>query len=180
MHYTTLEMAQQLMNSIPALLAFGLFIGTFAGLFGLGGGAILVPLLVLLFGMDQKSAQGTSLAMILAPTAAPAIWNYHRGGFVEWRLMIWITPTMLVGSFIGAEIAKYLPQDVLRISFAVVLTYIAAYMVFAKLGNITTALAYSAAPVSLMIILIFVSGVFSKVVKSAPEAVESTPSLGED
>ncbi|MEM7808101.1 MAG: sulfite exporter TauE/SafE family protein [Planctomycetota bacterium] len=161
--YTGRIMAQQLMNSIPGLLAFGLFVGVFAGLFGLGGGAVIVPILVLVFGLDQKSAQGTSLAMILAPTAAPAIFNYHRDGFVVWRLVWFVTPTMLVGSFVGAEIAKALPQDLLKMIFSVVLTYVAAYLIFSKLDSLPKALLYSTAPVVLMVVLIVVSGVFKKV-----------------
>ncbi len=159
MHYTDLQMAANLANHWWALVGFGLFIGVFAGLFGLGGGAVLVPLLVLLFAKEQATAQGTSLAMILAPTAAPAIFRYHQGGHVDWWLVLYVAPTMLVGSYFGAKLAVYLPADVLKVSFAIVLTYIAAYMVFSKLGDQKVALAYSTVPVVVMLLLIWQSGV---------------------
>ena len=169
MHYTGPDMADAIRDNWWALMLLGAFVGAFSGMFGLGGGAVLVPLLVLMLAYDQKTAQGTSLAMILAPTAAPAIWSYHREGFVHWRLVIYVVPTMMVGSYFGAELAKSLPQDLLKVLFAVVLTYVAAYMVFSKLGDVPKALAYSTGPVILMLILIFVSGVFSKVVAKPAE-----------
>jgi uncharacterized membrane protein YfcA len=159
-------MAAGLADHWWALLLCGLFIGAFAGLFGLGGGAVIVPLLVLVFAKDQAGAQGTSLAMILAPTAAPAIWGYHQAGAVDWRLVLWVAPTMLVGSYFGAKLAVYLPGDVLKIIFAVVLTYVAGYMIFSKLGDVKVALAYSAVPVVVMVLLIAFSGV-GKIVRQS-------------
>jgi len=159
-------MAEALQDSWIALIAFGLFTGVFAGVFGLGGGAVLVPLLVLVFSKEQATAQGTSLAMILSPTAAPAILRYHQAAHVDWRLVVWIAPFMLIGSYFGAKLAVYLPSDVLKVSFAVVLTYVAAYMIFSKLGDVKVALIYSAIPVVVMVVLIAWSGVGSMVVAS--------------
>jgi uncharacterized membrane protein YfcA len=171
-------MGQAISNNLPALLAFGLFIGVFAGLFGLGGGAILVPLLVLLFAKDQATAQGTSLAMILAPTAAPAILRYHQAGAVDWRMVLYVAPTMLVGSYFGAKLAVNLPQDVLRVGFAVVLTYIAAYMIFGKLPSQPRAMLWSLVPVLVVVGLVFASGVY-RLVSLRTLGAEASPATPE-
>ena len=103
-------MPQVILSNWWALALFGLFVGVFAGIFGLGGGAVIVPLLVLALQFNQKLAQGTSLAVILSPAAAPAIYKYHQEGYVDWWFVLKVAPFMLVGSYFGAAIATWLPQ----------------------------------------------------------------------
>ena len=168
-------MVQLLQNSWWALALFGVFIGIFAGLFGLGGGAVLVPLMVLAFSFTQAKAQGTSLAMILSPAAAPAIYRYHVAGNVDWWFVLKVAPFMLVGSYFGAMFANWLPQAVLRMLFAFVLIYVAGYMVFSKLDSTWQTIAYAFAPAVVTVALAWQAGVFSRIaaVPSAPPAAQA-------
>jgi uncharacterized membrane protein YfcA len=117
------------------LVPFGIFVGVFSGLMGLGGGAVIIPILVLLFGFNQQMAHGTSLAMILSPSALPAILKYHSEGAVDWRLVIYVAPGMLLGSYLGAKLATSISQDALKLTFGFVLIYVAGYTVFGSLGR---------------------------------------------
>jgi hypothetical protein len=165
----TVGMPQAITENWWALGLFGLFIGVFAGIFGLGGGAVIVPLLVLAFHFDQKTAQGTSLAVILSPAAAPAILKYHQAGAIDWWFVLKVAPFMLVGSYFGAWIAVWLPQLVLRMLFSFVLIYIAGYMVFSGFGPVK-AVIFAAVPAAVTVILAFATGVFVQAVRSSPAA----------
>ncbi len=123
------------MNHPLVLLGFGVLVGVFSGLMGLGGGAVIIPVLVLVFDLSQQSAHGTSLAMILSPTALPAIWRYHQENYIAWRLVLWVIPGMLIGSYLGAQIATSIPQNSLKLVFGFVLIYVAGYTVFGVLGR---------------------------------------------
>jgi uncharacterized protein len=109
--------------------ALGLAIGLLAGFMGVGGGIIAVPAFALLFGMDQPTAQGTSLAVILVTAPAGAI-QHHRQGTVAWR---WVPPAALgaiVTAPIGARIANRLPHAILARAFAVFLIAVASQIAF--------------------------------------------------
>jgi hypothetical protein len=116
-------------------LVFGLFVGVFSGLMGLGGGAVIIPILVLLFEFTQQKAHGTSLAMILSPTQIPAIWNYHRAHLIDWPLVLWVLPGMLAGSYFGSKIATSISQNALKCVFGFILIYVAAYTIFGVFGR---------------------------------------------
>lgn len=128
------------------LLPFGIFVGFFSGLMGLGGGAVIIPILVLVFGFEQAKAHGTSLAMILSPTQIPALLQYHSRQLIDWWLVLWVIPGMLGGSWFGAKVATSIPQDVLRLIFGFFLIYIASYTVFSTFGreHLGRTLAFSA------------------------------------
>jgi uncharacterized membrane protein YfcA len=122
-------------NNPIVLILFGVLVGVFSGVMGLGGGAIIIPVLVLVFEMSQQSAHGTSLAMILSPTALPAIFRYHADGYVNWRLVAYVIPGMLAGSYVGALIATSIPQNALKLVFGFTLIYVAGYTIFGVLGG---------------------------------------------
>lgn len=164
-----------------ALGLFGLFLGLFAGLFGLGGGAVIVPVLVLAFKFSQQEAQGTSLAVILSPAAAPAILKYHQAGAIDWWFVLKVAPFMLVGSYFGAWIAVWLPQSFLRMLFALVLIYVAGYLVFSRLGDPRRTVLLAAVPAMVTVILALFMGVFQDLLRpgagpgAAPPPVLDTP-----
>ena len=165
-------------NYLWAYPLFGVFIGVFAGLTGLGGGAVLVPLLVLAFGKQQAEAQGTSLAMIFSPAAVPAIYRYHKEALIDWWMVVGVAPFMLVGSYFGAMFAVNLPQALLRSMIAIILIYVAAYMLFGKALPVGRAVLFSFVPVVVTFALALGTGVFSKAVKSAPaEKADSAASV---
>ena len=105
--------------TLALAVLLGFVAGIMAGMFGVGGGLLFVPTLVLL-GLGQVEAQATSLAAIL-PTVAAGTWRQASYGNVRWRpaLTLGIISVVTVG--LGALVALSLPEDVLRRLFAVFL-----------------------------------------------------------
>jgi len=93
-------------------------IGTFGGLFGVGGGILFVPLLVLGFGFAQHRAQGTTLVALVPPTGLLAFINYSRAGQVDWRVGLLLMPGVFLGGVVGARLALRLAPRPMRILFA--------------------------------------------------------------
>ncbi|MCS6979384.1 MAG: sulfite exporter TauE/SafE family protein [Flavobacteriales bacterium] len=115
-------------------LAFiGVAAGLLSGLFGVGGGIILVPMLVWALGMTQVRAQGTSLAAImLLPMGLMAVLQYHRHGNVDFRTAGIIALFFLAGSWAGARLANGMNLDLLRKLFALLLAAVAVKLFFFK------------------------------------------------
>ena len=102
------------------LLFTGVFTGFLSGMMGVGGGAIMVPALILLLGYGQHIAQGTSLvAMIPAGTAGCA--THWKLGNIQKELLPGLVAGAVVGTYLGAAAANLLPDGQLRVAFAVVL-----------------------------------------------------------
>jgi len=106
----------------PEILAFGgigLVSGLVTGFFGLGGGSVMPPLLVLALGIDQHRAQGISLAALLPPVGLPAVLAYRRVGVrLDWRLVVEMIAGFLFGASGGAWLAHRVPSRELRWLFA--------------------------------------------------------------
>jgi hypothetical protein len=103
------------------MVVLGVIAGILAGLAGVGGGIIIVPTLVFLFGFEQIKAQGTSLAVLLPPIGIMAAIAYARRGEVDWKAAMLIAGGLLLGSIFGAKIALGLPQALLKKIFGVIL-----------------------------------------------------------
>lgn len=114
--------------TIVLALTLGLTAGVLAGLFGVGGGILFVPMLVAL-GLGQLEAQATSLLAIL-PTVVAGAWNQRRYGNLRARAALVLGVVSVVGVEIGAQIATSLPETHLRRSFAVLLFAVAAQLVW--------------------------------------------------
>jgi uncharacterized membrane protein YfcA len=97
------------------------FVGVASGLFGVGGGVLLVPLLVLLFGFPQHMAQGTSLAALVAPVGLLAFMNYANAHEVNWTVGLLIMPGIFVGGLLGGKMAHKISPRRMRQAFAVFL-----------------------------------------------------------
>jgi uncharacterized membrane protein YfcA len=108
----------------------GLIGGTLSGLTGLGGGFIMVPLLVYLFGMTQHAAQGTSLAVLLPPLGLLAFLEYYRNGHVNVSVAVLVALGFFFGGYLGGSLAQRIPGPLLRRAFAVVMALIAVDMFF--------------------------------------------------
>ena len=112
---------------IAVALALGLITGVLAGLFGVGGGILFVPTLIVVFGLGQVEAQATSLLAIL-PTVAAGTWRQHRYGNIRWRAAAVMGVTAVVGVELGVLTATALPEETLRRLFGVLLVVVAAQL----------------------------------------------------
>lgn len=99
------------------------------GLFGLGGGLFLIPLLGFMYGYDQQHAQGTALVMII-PNTTMALWQYMRRVKVDLRVAAALGITALPFTYLGAHFATHMPSSPLRRSFAILLIAIALFYVW--------------------------------------------------
>lgn len=99
----------------------GLATGVVSGLFGIGGGVIIVPALVLLVRLDQHTAIGTSLGALLLPVGLFAVLEYHRRGQVHVPYAVLLAVGLLVGAMVGAKFAGDVSGVVLRRGFGVLL-----------------------------------------------------------
>lgn len=102
----------------------GLTGGVLSGLFGIGGGIVIVPALILLIGMQAKQAAGTSLAALLLPVGILGAIEYHRAGYVDVRLAAVVAVGILIGAFLGARLAIGLPNELIQRAFGVLLVLV--------------------------------------------------------
>jgi uncharacterized membrane protein YfcA len=106
------------------LFLFGVVVGVASGLLGIGGGIVLVPGLIWLFGFSQPEAQGTSLAVLIPPVGIFAALVYYRHGYVRLPVVGAVAAGFLVGAYLGAKLVPYAPLDWLRLAFGGVLLYV--------------------------------------------------------
>lgn len=114
---------------IPVLV--GLIMGISSGLMGVGGGIILIPVLVLGFGITQHLAQGISLAVII-PTAIAGLITFHRKGLVDYPRASLLATGAVVGALCSAGYVQYIPEAILKKVFGVFLAIIGISMLFSK------------------------------------------------
>jgi uncharacterized protein len=115
------------MVEILAAVVIGLLAGALGGLFGVGGGLIFVPALVLLFDFGQVEAEATSLLAII-PVVLAGTWRQHLYGNVRWRPALVIGLTAIAGVELGVLTAKSLPEETLQRLFGVLLLVVAAQL----------------------------------------------------
>jgi len=104
--------------------------GIASGMFGIGGGVLLVPVLGLLFSFSQHRAQGTSLVALIPPTGALALMAYAREGFVSWKTGLLLIPGVFLGGILGGILAKKLKPQRMRKVFAGILFALGTWQAF--------------------------------------------------
>jgi uncharacterized protein len=112
----------------------GMVTGIVSGLFGVGGGLIMVPAMTLLLSppiRDIKQAIGTSLAVII-PTALIGTWKHHSNQNVDWRIAVALVPTAAIGAWIGAHLVTVIHAEDLKRGFGGFLILIGLKLVFFK------------------------------------------------
>ncbi len=119
------------MNIIPYII-LGLLAGIASGLIGIGGGVIIIPALVYLFGFTQHLAQGTTLALMVPPIGFLAAWIYYRQGYVDLKVAALICLGFFIGGLAGAKIATALSGVLLRRVFGLGMLLISLHMIFAR------------------------------------------------
>ncbi|OGC11714.1 permease [candidate division WOR-1 bacterium RIFOXYA12_FULL_52_29] len=112
------------------LVLTGFMAGIFSGLFGIGGATIVIPVLVLGFGLSQHLAQGTTLAMMIPPIGLLAAWHYWKNGQVNFPWAMLLCVGFFFGGLIGAYWANLISPDLLRKLFGVVFLMISLRLIF--------------------------------------------------
>jgi len=121
------------LNNVILLIVTGLLAGIIAGGFGVGGGIILIPALVFIFGMSQHQAQGTALAVFSVPIGfIIAASNYHKKGFINYKFAAVLILSFLVGSYFGSLLSVNLPANVMKRGFGALIVIVGLKMVFGK------------------------------------------------
>lgn len=113
-----------------SLVLLGLFAGALSGLVGVGGGIIIVPALVCLFGFSQHLAQGTTLALMVPPIGVLAAWAYYKEGYVDLKIAILVAIGFLAGSYFGSNLALGLSQKTLAKTFGVFITCVGLHIIW--------------------------------------------------
>jgi uncharacterized membrane protein YfcA len=112
-------------------LLVGLGAGVLSGLFGIGGGVVIVPALIFIAGFAPITATGTSLGALLLPVGALGAYEYYRKGHLQIGASLWLAIGLFFGAWLGAKLANQLTPVQLRRGFAVFLVLIAGRMWFA-------------------------------------------------
>ncbi len=119
------------MNQLLYII-LGLVAGIFGGMFGIGGGTILIPALVFLFGLTQHQAQGTTLAIMVPPIGLLAAWRYWQAGNVKLPVAVFICIGFFVGGLAGASLAQNLSDPLLKKLFGIFLFFVSIEMILSK------------------------------------------------
>jgi uncharacterized protein len=116
--------------SVSLLVVIGLAAGVLSGVFGIGGGLVIVPALVYLAHFSQHQATGTSLAVLLPPIGIAATVEYYRHGNVNVRAALIIALTVFIGGWIGAVVANQVSGPHLRLAFGVFIVSLGVYLIY--------------------------------------------------
>ncbi len=118
-------------STMPLFALLGVLAGVLSGLLGIGGGVILVPILVFIFGFSEHLAQGTTLALMVPPIGLLAAWSYYKKGHVDLRIAALVCFGFAIGGLLGAKLAAVMSNALLEKMFAAGLILIAIKMIFA-------------------------------------------------
>jgi len=112
------------------ILLMAVSCGVAAGMVGIGGGVLLVPLLGLLFGFSQHRAQGTSLVALIPPTGLLAFLTYAEAHYVNWSTGLLLIPGVFVGGILGGQLARRLNPQRMRLVFSALMFILGVWQVF--------------------------------------------------
>lgn len=124
-------------GSILLFVGIGLATGVVAGLFGIGGGLLLIPALVYLAGYTQHQATGISLAVLLPPVGLGAVVEYYRHGYVDLKVAVIIAVAVMVGGWFGAVLANQMSGPYLRLAFACFVVCMGLYLLYGALRRLS-------------------------------------------
>ncbi len=119
-------------SSKAALLTQGLFVGILSGLVGVGGGFLIVPALVIFGKLPMKEAAGTSL-LIIAMNSTTGVLGYLDQVQIPWQFVFLFTSIAIVGIFIGSYLVNFIPQRILKKSFAIFILFIAMFVLYTNI-----------------------------------------------
>ncbi len=114
------------------LIIIGVSAGVLSGMFGVGGGVIIVPSLVLLLGMSHHEAQGTSLGLMLLPIGILAAYNYYKTGNLDVRAGLIIALAFVFGGYLGSKMALSIDEVLLKRLFGIFMIIVALKLIFTR------------------------------------------------
>ncbi|WP_255551673.1 sulfite exporter TauE/SafE family protein [Aridibaculum aurantiacum] len=118
------------LQTILMLVLIGIAAGMLSGMVGIGGGIIIVPALVFLLAFSQKSAQGTTLGLLMFPVGVLGVLNYYKQGYVDFKVVIFVALGFILGSYFGSKISLGMSEEKVKRFFAIVIMLIAIKMLF--------------------------------------------------
>jgi uncharacterized membrane protein YfcA len=118
------------------LIAIGILSGIASGLFGIGGGVIVVPALTWLLGYNHERAIGTSLAVLLPPVGLAAVLQYYRQGNVDLHGAAWIAAGLFAGAWLGSLVALRSGETAMRLAFGIFVTGLGIWLTVAAAKGI--------------------------------------------
>lgn len=113
-------------------LAVGVLVGLFSGFLGLGGGLVVIPILVYVYGLTQHQAMGTSLAMMVPPITLLAAIRYYHSGNVKIGMAAFLAFGFAVGGLMGADLVQNIPDPLIKKMFGVLLLFVSIRMILFK------------------------------------------------
>jgi len=116
------------MMQILSYLLLGLVSGILGGALGVGGGTVMVPGMIMFFGMAQHKAQGTALAVMMMPVFIMSVYRYYVEGNVDLKMAVYVAIGLAIGALLGANVAQHIPAPTLRKIFAVFLVLVGIKM----------------------------------------------------
>lgn len=120
-------------STLITLCLIGVGAGVLSGTVGVGGGIIMVPAMVMLLGLTQHEAQGTSIFAMLPPIGILAAMNYYKSGhIIKWEYAVVIALSFIIGGYFGSKIAVSLDQATLKKIFGIIMLIGAIKMLFGK------------------------------------------------
>jgi hypothetical protein len=120
------------MKEVLIAIGIGLTGGLLSGLFGIGGGVIMIPLMIFALGYTQLQAQGTSLGVLLLPVGILGVWKYWESKNIEMITALWIAGGFVGGALLGANISLTIDPNLVRKGFAILLVGVAFTLWFKK------------------------------------------------
>jgi uncharacterized membrane protein YfcA len=122
--------------SFAILAIIGIAAGLVSGLFGIGGGIIIVPALMFLAGFSLQMSTGTSLAILLPPVGLAAVIVYYRHGHVNFRAAIVIAVFLFLSAWISSQFAQRIGTNTLRLLFGAFVTIVGIYIIITSLNKV--------------------------------------------
>ncbi|RZT93157.1 hypothetical protein EV201_2309 [Ancylomarina subtilis] len=119
-------------SDILLLVLIGLSAGLVGGSLGVGGGIVIVPALMFLFGYSQHQAQGTNLAFMLPPIGILAAYNYYKEGHIDIKVALILCIAFVAGGYIGSLVSIHLPAKTLKKIFGFFMLIVAIKMIAGK------------------------------------------------
>lgn len=118
------------------LIVIGVAAGVLSGIFGIGGGVIIVPALIYLAKFTQHQATGTSLAILLPPVGVAAAYEYYRHGNVNFRAALIVAVALIAGGWVGAIVANRTSGPYLRLAFGAFVVSLGIYLIYGAMRRL--------------------------------------------